>query len=159
MIEIKFSKNRKEGETGKMDRSVDLKTVSEYFFGELKIDTEKILEVDLNTGKVDTKQILFHPEVDIEHYISNFLDTFGDYRVSISRMLCTKKMITFKNVPLFVPDKKILTLCKLYGETEGGVQREKINLRANNKNIYIQTVTLYVMMRLKPGAYSTTTTG
>ena len=29
MIEIKFSKNRKEGETGKLDRSVDLKTVSE----------------------------------------------------------------------------------------------------------------------------------
>ena len=39
MIEIKFSKNRKEGETGKLDRSVDLKTVSEYIFGELKIDS------------------------------------------------------------------------------------------------------------------------
>ena len=107
---------------------MDLKTVSEYLFGELKIDPEEILEVDLNTVKVDTKQILFCPEVDIEHYISNFPDTFGDYRVSIWRMSCTKKMITFKNVPSFISDKEILTLCKLYGETEGGVQREKINL-------------------------------
>ena len=66
MIEIMFVKNRKEGETGRLDRSVDLKIVSEYLFSDLYIDPEKILDFNMNTGKIYTKQILFRPEVDIE---------------------------------------------------------------------------------------------
>ena len=153
MIEIQFIRNRKDGETGRLNRNVELNVVSDYLFGELNIDPAMILEVDLNTGKIDTKQILFRPEVDVEEYISNFPDTFGDYSINITRMTSTEKKITFKQVPAFVPDEEILNLCALYGDVEGGVQREKINLCSNNKNIYIQTSTRFVMMRLKPGAF------
>ena len=99
MIEIQFIKNRKDGETGRLNRNVELNVVSDYLFGELNIDPAKILEVDLNTGKIDTKQILFRPEVDVEDYISNFPDTFGEYSINITRMTSTEKKITFKQVP------------------------------------------------------------
>ena len=125
MLEISFVKEKKQGEAGRANRNVEMEVVSEYLFGTLKINPAEILEVDLNTGKPEVKQILFKPGVDTDKYTSNFPDSFGDFSVSVNKISSTMKRVTFRNVPSYVPDEEILNLCSLYGEVEGEVKREK----------------------------------
>ena len=82
-MEIKFTRARKQGEQGRLNRNVELEVVSEYLFEQLKINPADILEVDFNTGKMDVKQKLFKPTVDTDKYVSNFPDTFGDFSVNV----------------------------------------------------------------------------
>ena len=148
MIEIKFSRVKKHGELLKPNRNVEIDTVSEYVFGELNVNPNDILEVDLNTGKGDVKQILFKPGVDTDRYISNFPDTFGEFSINVSKISNTEKRVSFKNVPSYVPDEELLNLCALYGEVEGEVHREKVSMKTASGSIPMVSSNRFVMMKL-----------
>ena len=153
MLEISFVKEKKQGEAGRANRNVEMEVVSEYLFGTLKINPAEILEVDLNTGKPEVKQILFKPGVDTDKYTSNFPDSFGDFSVSVNKISSTMKRVTFRNVPSYVPDEEILNLCSLYGEVEGEVKREKMTMKTPNGSVNVATSVRFVMMKMKPGVY------
>ena len=46
---------------------IDLETISDYLFNQLEINPDDILEIDLNTGRWDVKQVLFKPGVSMDH--------------------------------------------------------------------------------------------
>ena len=85
-IEIRFVKENKDEASRNKQKYVDLDTVSEYVFSELKIKPEDILEIDLNTGRNDIKEITFKPDVDTEKMIEDFPDTYNGFIVNISRV-------------------------------------------------------------------------
>ena len=132
MLELCLKKERKDGDNGRMNRNVDYDMVSEYMFGHLKIDPAEVAEVDLNTGKYDTKHIVFKSGVAIDKYVSGFPDTFSDYYVQVNRMTQNEMKVSFKSVPNYVPDEEILNLCALYGDVEGKVSREKVSLKTQS---------------------------
>ena len=63
IIEIKFKNKKTDGEYAPRIRNVDLETISQYIFGKLRVNPDDILEIDLNTGRPDVKQILFKPGI------------------------------------------------------------------------------------------------
>ena len=153
MIEIKFTRMKKQNDLARPNRNVEIDTVSEYVFGELNVNPNDILEVDLNTGKGDTKQILFKPGVNTDSLVSNFPDTFGEFNINISKISNTEKRVSFKNVPSYVPDEEILNLCAIYGDVEGGVQREKVSMKTASGSISLVSSNRFVMIKIKPGYY------
>ena len=93
-------------------RYIDLETISEYVFTELNLNPEDVLEIDLNLGRYDTKQILLKPHVDTDKLINDFPDTYKGFAVSVSKLTQTTTKVTFKNVPSELTDEEILNLCK-----------------------------------------------
>ena len=146
MIEIKFSKRRNDEESGRINRNVDMEVVAEYIFREMKVKPEEIQKIDLNTGRADTKQIVFKNGVDVESYLNNFPDTYLDYYVTVTKMSQNDKKVTFKNVPAYVPDEEILNLCAVYGEVVGKVEREKVPMTTTNGKFSLTSSTRFVMM-------------
>ena len=65
-IEIRFSRAKKDEDSPDKQKYVDLDTVSEYIFSQLMIKPEDILEIDLNTGRNDIKEITFKHTVNTE---------------------------------------------------------------------------------------------
>ena len=85
-IEIKFTKLKNSPESDKSARYIDLEIIREYIFTILKIKPEDVLEINLNSGRYDTKQILLKPEVDTDKLISDFPDTYGGFSVNVSKL-------------------------------------------------------------------------
>ena len=102
--------------------------MSEYLFLHLEVKPEDLLEVDFNTGRWDTKHLLFKPGVNTDKYVSEFPDTFNDYLVTVSKISITETKVTFRNVPTYVPDMELLNLCALYGSIESEMSRERVSL-------------------------------
>ena len=123
MIEIKFVKKQNDEDKGRTYRNIEIETVSDYIFSHLKVDPKEIQEIDLNTGRQDTKQILFKKGVDIEKYLNEFPDTYLDFYVTVSKMTQNEKKVTFKNVPMYVHDAEIKNLCAVYDEVVSNVER------------------------------------
>ena len=65
-IEIKFTKLKTLSESDKTARYIDLETISKYIFTVLEINPDDVLEIDLNSGRYDTKQILLKQSVDTD---------------------------------------------------------------------------------------------
>ena len=68
-------------------------------------------------------------------------------------MLNDTTKVTFKNVPMYVPDEEILHLCGIYGAVlENKVHREQLRISTSTKKGVLQSSTRYVFMHLKNGA-------
>ena len=153
MIEIKFMKKKIDGESVPRSRNVDMEKISHYIFGELGVNPDDILEIDLNTGRPDVKQILFKPGIDVDRFLNSFPDIYGDYFVEVSKLSQTEKKVSFRNVPSYLLNKEIRNLCNISGEVERPVNREKVNMTTLSGKVILITATRYVMMRLKSGKF------
>ena len=118
LLEVKFIREKKSEREG-ANRKVDLDVVIKYLFSELKLDHADILKVDLNTGKMDIKLILFKPNIDTERIASDFPDQIGDFCIYINKISSNEKNITFKHVQSYIPDEEIQNLWAVYGEVIG----------------------------------------
>ena len=153
VIEIRFQKQRVNGDSGRQNKYVDLETISEYCFSELGLKPDMIEAIDLNTGRFETKQIKLKQGVDASKYVNDFPDTYGDYVVSItnaSKLESTK--VTFKNVPLEIQDDELMNLCVIYGKVDGEIKREAVNMNHSKYGKFkLTSSTRYVYMKLNPG--------
>ena len=108
-IEIRFKKLKDENvekeQTGRL-HYIDMETKGEYIFNHLKIKPDEVLELDLTSGRFNTKQILLKPEVDAEKFVSEFPDTFNGFEVTVNKLTINKTKVVFKFVPLRVLTKK-----------------------------------------------------
>ena len=151
-IEIRFTKIKDLQTSEKPSRYIDMETISDYIFTELGINPDDVLEIDLNTGRYDCKQILLKPNIDTSRLTSEFPDTFNGYSINVTKLTETTTRIKFNNVPLEVPDEEILNLCSCYGKVEGKVGREQVQM--NNAilgKIKVTSATRFVYMKLDPG--------
>ena len=68
-----------------------METIGEYILNHLGIEPDDVLELDLNSGRFDTKQILLKPEVDAERFVNEFPDTINGFEVIVNKLTINKK--------------------------------------------------------------------
>ena len=91
--------------------------MSELIFNTLKIPAECCIELDMQTGRYEKKELLVTPNTDLIHALTT--DTpklFRQHEVYVTVISNKATKVTFKGVPITVPNKEILHLCKHYGK-------------------------------------------
>ena len=132
ILQIHLKKINLEEET--ITKSLTYEDLGEFIFDVLKINPEDCLGLDLSTGRYDTREIQLKPNVNVSAYLSTV--QFKGHEITVQRTLKNVTRVTFKNVPLSVPDEEIIHLCKAYGNpVDYLVHRENLRLMAPTKRI------------------------
>ena len=83
------------------------------------------------------KEVKFKPSVDTTPYLRDQPIIFKDHSITVKKQRQNIIRVTFKNVPLNVPDEETLNLCAAYGKpADNIVHYETLN------NIKGKTLTL-----------------
>ena len=114
IIEIKLVKSESESDMSG-PRSLSYDDLGELIFDVIKIDPKDCIAFDYNTGRIDVKQIQLRPGVNTDTFVTSMPISFKGYDVSVMKQLNNVTRVTFKNVPLNVPNEEILHLCRSYG--------------------------------------------
>ena len=151
ILEINLVKNdivNSDGTTGKA-KSLSFDDIGEFLFDTLNIDPENCISFNFSTGRYDQREIKFKSDVDISPYVRVTPVDFKDHLITVRKQRQNITRVTFKNVPLNVPDEEILNLCACYGKpAENKVQYERLN---NIKGRGLTGSTRYVDMQLNKG--------
>ena len=133
-------------------RSLSTPEVGELIFDYLEIDPADCLELDLTTGgRYDTKELLVKAGAKLGKALTTEPLEFRQHKVNISVVTKVATKVTFKNVPISVPDEEILHLCSQYGDVKDDrVRREVIHFGGARK-LKIMSSTRWVEMTMKPG--------
>ena len=123
----------------------------EFLFDFLKIDAKCCLGIDVATGRYDTKELLVKADTDLTNITTSEPHLFKQHHIYATVLSSQVTKVTFKNVPLYVPDEEILHLCCHYGElTDGVVYKDSITLGIAAKHS-LPSSTRWVTVRLHPG--------
>ena len=91
----------------------------------------------------------FKPNINTSQFLRIEPITFKEHTITVKKQRQNIIRVTFKNVPLNVPDEEILTLCAAYGKAvDSCVQYERLN---NIKGRGLTGSTRYVDMELESG--------
>ena len=130
-------------------RSLTYDDLGELIFDVLKIDPEDCVAFDYNTGRYDVKQIQLKPDVYADKFATGSPIEFKNHLVHVYKQLSNITRVTFKNVPLNVPDEEILHLCKFYGTPFDNTVRTEV--LTNERNRGMKGSTRFVDMELNKG--------
>ena len=120
--------------------------VGELLFDILKLNPAHCLAYDYNTGRNDTKQVKLKPGIPVADILAKSPLEFKGFKVVVSQQRLNITRVTFKNVPLNVPDEEIIHLCMSYGSpVENKVQYEVLR---NSRNKGHTGSTRFVDMEL-----------
>ena len=110
ILEIKLTKRfyGDEGTQAKPEH-LSLEKIGELMFDVIKFKVSECERVALVTNRYDTKEVMLKPYLTKEPII--FFDPEVTVRVQSSKSV----QVTFKDVPLCIPDEEIINLCKCYG--------------------------------------------
>jgi hypothetical protein len=118
--------------------------IAELIFYVLQIDAKDCVSYDYNTGRYNTRDIKFQPGFSIDKYVLKEPIVFKDHIITTQKQLNSVTRVTFRNVPLNVPDEEIIHLCNCYGKPANNqVSYEKLT---NTKNRGHTGSTRYVDM-------------
>ena len=118
ILEIKLRRMNvtSEDETQTKAKHLSFEEVSVLIFDVLKIDSEHCLSVALVTSRYDTKEVKLKTEVNGSIYLTSKPIMFKDHEITVSRQTTNVTKVTFKNVPLNIPDEEIINLCECFGK-------------------------------------------
>ena len=118
ILEIKVRGMKVTLEDGTEGRAKALTTedISVLIFEVLKFNPEDCATIALVTNRYDTKEIKLKPEVDPSIYLTSLPVQFKDHEIMVSKQTTNITKVTFKNVPLNIPDEEIVNLCQSYGK-------------------------------------------
>ena len=124
--------------------------LGELLFDELKINPSDCVSLDYNTGRYDTKHVQLKPNVTADQFITPIPIRFKGHEVTVKKQLNNITRVTFRNVPLNVPNEEIIHLCKSYGQpVDYIVHREILN---NDRNRGMKGSTRFVDIELNKGS-------
>ena len=156
VIEIKLKKLKSVASNDSEDsyvKNLNFDQISELVFEVLKISFEDCVGADYYTGRYDTREIHLKSHIDSSKYITNEPISFMDHEVKVIKRYSEVVKVTFKNVPLSIPDEEILHLCGVYGAvSENKVYRDQLRITTSNKKGTLLSPTRYVFMKLNNGA-------
>ena len=113
ILEIKLTKKIVGAEENQArPESLSLEKIGELLFDVIKIKAEECMRVALVTNRYDTKEVMLKPGVDPTPYLTTQPIIWRDQQVTVRRRRQSSKtaQVTFKNVPLCVPDEEIINL-------------------------------------------------
>ena len=114
VLELKMSKIRPE--SGPNPANLTHEDLGELLFDILQVPVKDCLAFDFNTGRYDTRQVKMKPGVPVHDIIARAPVTFKGYIVTVSQQRLNITRVTFRYVPLNVPDEEIINLCLTYGK-------------------------------------------
>ena len=133
-------------------RSLSTPQVGELIFDYLEIDPADCLELDLSTGgRYDTKELLVKAGAKLGKALTAEPLEFRQHKVNIAVVTKVATKVTFKNVPISVPDEEILHLCSQYGDVKDDRVRREVIHFGGAKKLKIMSSTRWVEMTMKPG--------
>ena len=149
ILEIYLKNKPNEDPDSPKPRSLTFDDLGELIFDVLKIDPKDCVSFDYNTGRYDTRQIKFKAGVSIDMYVTKEPITFKDHMITTKKQLHNITRVTFRNVPLNVPDEEIIELCNCYGKPVNN--QVFYELLSNSKNKGHTGSTRYVDMEFTQG--------
>ena len=153
VLEIKIKKNQKLDKDAENYPNLSFDDISEVIFEIINIDFEDCIGVDFNTGRYDTREVSLKPQVDSSKYIPTEPIVYKNHEITVRKMLHNVTKVTFKNVPMYVPDEDILHLCGIYGTVvDDKVHWEQQRITTSKKKGVLVSPTRYVHMHLNNGA-------
>ena len=148
IIMTKLPVSEEDGTISKF-RNLTFDEIATFIFEVLKVSPSECKRFNYTTGRYDTREIMFAADIDISPYVGTFKFMHHEIQTRKQRSNVTK--ITFKNVPLNIPDEEILNLCETYGTpVDFVVHYEKLT---NEKNSGHFGGTRYVDLELFPGTF------
>ena len=119
-----------------------------FIFDTMKIKAEDCLRFNYTLGRYDTREVMFKAGVDMTPYLGFY--EFMGHEITTRRQRNNVTKVTFKNVPLNIPDEEVIHLCEAYGKPiDYQVHYEKLT---NLKNRGMAGGTRYVEVEMFPGA-------
>ena len=153
VLEIKIKKNQKLDKESENFPNLNFDDISEVIFELINIQFEDCIGVDYNTGRYDTKEVILKPQVDSSKYIPSEPLEYKNHEITVKKMLHNVTKVTFKNVPMYVPDEEILHLCGTYGTVvDDKVYWEQQRITTSKKRGVLVSPTRYVYMHLNNGS-------
>ena len=147
VLELKVTKIRPE--SGPNPANLTYEDLGELLFDVLHVPIKDCLAFDYNTGRYDIKQVKMKPGAPVSEIIAQSPVTFKDHTVTVSQQRLNITRVTFKYVPLNVPDEEIINLCLTYGKPiDNTVLYERLS---NPKNKGHTGSTRFVDMELHEG--------
>ena len=148
ILEIKLTKISSGGVGNHVKpENLSLEKIGELMFDVIKLKTEDCAKVALVTNRYDTKEVMLKPGVDPTPYLIAEPITFYDHEVIVRVQSSKSVQVTFKDVPLCIPDEEIINLCKCYGEAVNN----EVTYRHSELTRGVQGSTRFVEMKLMPG--------
>ena len=92
---------------------------ADFLFDELSVKPEDCLTFNYSFSNFSNKEVGFKPPVDISRYLGNF--SFRGHTIITRRQSSKTVRVTFKNVPLCVPDQELVNIIECYGEVTDSV--------------------------------------
>ena len=141
-----------------LNSNMSAEDVGELLFDILRLNPAHCLAYDYNTGRNDTKQVKLKPGIPVADILAKSPLEFKGYKVVVTQQRLNITRVTFKNVPLNVPDEEIIHLCMSYGSpVENKVQYEVLR---NSRNKGHTGSTRFVDMELnEDSSFNNYTTG
>ena len=151
ILEIQLNRNNvmnTDGSTGKA-KNITYEDLGELLFDILKINPEDCISFNFNSGRYDQREIKFKPDINTTPFVRVVPFPFKDHSVTVKKQRQNITRVTFRNVPLNVPDEEILTLCACYGKSvDSTVHYERLN---NIRGRGLTGSTRYVDIELEEG--------
>ena len=137
---------------GKKPYNLTFSQFGEFLFDVLKVDPDSCLGIDLSTGRYDTRELQLKKGTDISAITTPTTPhMFKGHEITAALMSSQVTKVTFKQVPLSVPDEEILHLCCHYGELVNGVvHRDTVTIGGANRYT-LASSTRWVEVKLFPG--------
>ena len=121
--------------------------LGELIFDKLKIKPEDCLRFNFTSARYDTREISLRPGVDLSPFVTT-IENFYGHTITTRTQSSNIVKVTFRQVPLNVPDEEIIHLCKFYGNPlDNKVHYETLS---NSKFAGISGATRFVEIEMTP---------
>ena len=148
ILEIHLKKNIPEEEPKTKPSNITHDQLGELLFDCLMIKREDCLRFNFTSARYDTREVMLKPGVDLNPFVKTISDFYG-HTITTRKQSSNVLRVSFRNVPLNVPDEEIINLCTYYGKpVDNIVHYDRMSNTRNNGNF---GATRFVEMEMQPG--------
>ena len=148
ILHIKITKTV-DSANGTKPKNLTLEDLATFIFDVLKVDYNNCSALDLYSGRYDSRFIELKPGVEPTPYLRSEPVIYMKHEITVTSIKNRSTKVTFRNVPLNVPDEELLHLAYHYGTpVDNKVDREVLT---NNKIRGMKGSTRFIHMNLDKG--------
>ena len=126
--------------------------LGEFLFEILEIPIAQVLALDFQTGRYDLREMLVKHDTDLNKVLTyDSPISFKEHEISVSIVSNQSTRVTFKGVPLSVPNEELLYLCSLHGVIKDGVVHQTTIRLGGKTRISMPSSTRWIEVQLTPG--------
>ena len=127
--------------------------IGEFVWEFLQIPYTSCIEIDNQTGRYDTRELLIKSGTNLTKVITSEPHVFKEHEIFATLISNKCQRVFFKGVPIGVPDEELQYLCEqICSMMDGKVHREQVRLVGKDRHA-ITSSTRYVEVKINPGKF------